>query len=77
MLKSPALRAMYMPPANKAENDAEQRIGNDTIEMPGVSEWADPESEIYKLAVAAEMKQKHSGAKILFEAWQKEQVACA
>jgi hypothetical protein len=73
----PRLRGMFIPP--KPEAQAEQRLGNDILALPHVLDWVEPESDAYRLAVAAEMKEKGSGARMLVAAWEaneKEKLTC-
>lgn len=69
--------------AAKLRAEAEGRIANDLVGMgeevsSSIFNWLDQETEAYRRAVTLEEKQKHSGFKIVVEAWEKhkkEQVA--
>jgi len=71
MMKNPALRSMFVPPADKAIGDAEERIGVDVLTLgDDAFDWINADAEYYRQAVMAEAKVKRSGLRIIQAAWE-------
>jgi hypothetical protein len=61
---------MFFPKPERFRAEAEQRLGNDILALPHVLNWVEAESDAYRLAVAAEMKERGSGVRMLLAAWE-------
>jgi hypothetical protein len=70
----PKLRGMFTPKPPEAE--AEERLGSALALERDVLEWVQPESDVYRLAVAAETKETGSGVRMLMAAYEKEKLTC-
>jgi hypothetical protein len=65
---------MFTPKPPEAE--AEERLGSALALERDVLEWVQPESDVYRLAVAAETKETGSGVRMLMAAYEKEKLTC-